>query len=525
MPGTLVLHHVGGTACRRLLLGAVCFMAAVHLAAGCAGPIRFPASPLAAAPLQAGAMQSYDTDGNGQPDYFTMQDATGRTVRIAYDTLADGRPDAFVNLDDIPVTDCRHVVFMLDGIGYETVEAYRREGGLRLFHPPAPVVSTFPAMTDLVFTDMFQSARCRSYEAVYFDHATNRRTGGDADYLSMLNEDWARCTDYRASTIVDPLAYLFPGFYFEQEVAEVGKLFDRRDRPRLVAYLVSSAGLGTKELLEGQQKVLRRIDRMAEELVWKTRGLVKMTILTDHGHALVRCKWIDFSRFLKAKGWNVRDRLEGPRDVVPIEYGLVTYGSFATRDRPGLAATLLENEGVDVVTYAADASVVVESAAGKAFIDRRGSRYRYRPATGDPLGLVPIIQKAREEAKAGDPPLFDGEDFAEDREWLRLTFNHEYPDALDRLWRAFHGLTEEVPDVIASLRLGYSAGLPSRAGRFADGASTHGDLARRNSIAFVMTTTEPIAPRWPYLRARDLPEALSEVTGRPWPPPRKGNGK
>ena len=488
----------------------------IGLAAGCAAPVRFPAEPMTSTPAGAGSISAYDTDSDERTDYITMQESDGRTVRIGYDTTGNGEADSFVDLDPIAVADCRHVVIILDGIGYDTVKAFQDGGGLRLFHRPAPVISTFPAMTDIALNDAFQAVRCRACEAVHFNHKANRLEGGDADYLAMTDEDWVRCTDYRAGTLVDPLAYLFPGHYFKEELAEFRKRFDRRDRPRFVAYFVSTAGLGTRDLIDGQHEVLRAIDHLAEELVWKTRGLVKVTLLSDHGHTLVRGTWIDFREFLRDKGWIIRDRLDGPRDVVPIEYGLVTYASFATHDRAALAATLLEQEGVDLVTYPERDVVVVASAGGKAVIERRGDRYRYRAASGDPLRLADIIAGARTRGN-----VFDADGFADDRAWLGLTAAHAYPDALDRLWRAFHGQTEHVPDVIASLKEGYNAGLASRAWRFPDGASTHGDLGRKSSTAFIMSTTCPIRTEWQPLRCRDLPGILDDLTGRPWPPARK----
>ena len=488
----------------------------MSVGAGCAGPVRFPAEPMASRPAGDGAIQTYDTDGDGRADYVTMQDPRGRTVRIGYDTTGDGEADSFADLDQIAVADCRHVVLIIDGVGYDTVKAFQEGGGLRAFHPPAPVISTFPAMTDVALNDAFQTVRCRGYEAVHFNRKANRLEGGDSDYLAMENEDWVRCTDYRAGVLVDPLAYLFPGHFFKEELTEFRKRFDRRDRPRLVAYFVSTAGLGTRDLIDGQHEVLRAIDHLVEELVWKTRGLVKVTLFSDHGHTLVRGQWIDFREFLREKGWIVRDRLDGPRDVVPIEYGLVTYASYATRDRAALAATLLEHEGVDFATYAERDTVVVASAGGKAVIERRGDRYRYRAESGDPLRLADLIAKAKTQGN-----VFDADGFADDRAWLGLTAAHAYPDALDRLWRAFHGQTEHVPDVIASLKEGYNAGLGSRAWRFSDGASTHGDLGRKSSTAFIMSTTSPIRTEWQPLRCRDLPGILDDLTGRPWPPARK----
>jgi len=518
-----VAMNPAGRARRLRPLGLAAGGLALALAAmaGCGSPLRFPAEPAATNPTDAGLLHAYDLDGDGRPDYFTIPDAAGRVVRIAYDTNSDGRPDSFVDLDAIPAAECRHVVLILDGIGYDTVEEFQRAGRLRLFHPPARLLSTFPAMTDIALADVFQSTPCIGLEAVHFDHQANRIVGGDADYLSMKNEDWARFTDYRAGTLTDPLAYLYPNAIFRQELGDLLRLFDRRDRPLIVAYFVSTAGLGTREGLDGQRKVLDAMDRLSQELVWKTRGLVKITMLSDHGHALARARRIEWAPFLVPKGWRVTDRLEEPRDVAPIEYGIITYASFATRDRPALAATLLEHPGVDLVTYTEGDSVVVERAGanGRAAIERRGSRYRYRAAQGDPLELAPVIEKMAAEN------LLGADGFADDREWLRFTVAHRYPDALDRLWRVFHGQTEHVPDVIASLKEGYCAGSASRAFWLPYIASTHGDLERKSSTAFIVSTAGPIATRWPLLRHRDAPQVLRELTGRPWPPERGGGAQ
>jgi len=494
-----------------LLLAAV----AIGMAAGCAGPLRFPAQPMNAAAPGAAAIQAYDVNGDGTADYVTQSDAAGRIVRLGYDTTADGQPDTFVPLDDIAADECRHVVLILDGIGYETVKAYRDAGHLRLFHPPAPVISTYPAMTDLALADIFKSVRPVAYEARYFDPEKNVLRGGDGDYLAMRDEDWVRTIDYRADTLVDPLAYLFPDHYFEEELKAVVDLIGRRDRPMVVAYLVSSAAMGTKHLLAGQQKVLATLDRLTQQLVWESRGLVKVTVFSDHGHQLVPARWIDFRAFLRDEGWHVCERLETDKDVAVIDYGLVTYASFATRDRPGLAKALMKQAGVDVVTYCADGAVMVVSDEGTARVECAGGRYRYVPQTGDPLHLAAIIAQAKAEG------LLDADGFADGRTWLRLTADHEYPDPLVRVWRGFHGISEHVPDVVASLKDGYSAGLPSRAMRYPDGASTHGDLGRKSSTAFVMSTAGPVPENAQPLRSRDLPTVLPALLGRPWPPDRK----
>ncbi len=498
----------------RLALAVLIGASSAVLAGGCTGPLRFPAEPLRVTAASAGKRLAYDTDGDGQADYVAVTNDAGRITHIGY-APSGGDPEAMVDLDGLPTDQCRHLVLILDGVGYETVRAWQAAGRLRLFHPPAPVISTYPSMTDIALADVFQSIRPFGYEARYFDHARNRMAGGDGDYLSMINEDWVRCTDYRAPTLVDPLAYLFPQHYFKEELKTLVGLIARRDRPMVVAYLVSTAGMGTTHLAKGQEEILEAIDRLTHQLVWQSRGLTKITVFSDHGHQLVPAEWIDFRSFLRERGWEVTERLDEPEDVVVIDYGLVTYASFATRSAPALSEALLEHKGVDVVTYASDGRVIVESDEGRARIEQRGDRYRYVRETGDPLHLAESLKRAADEG------VLDADGFADDRAWLRLTARHEYPDPVVRIWRGFHGLTEHVPDVIASLKDAYSAGMPSRAVRYPEGASTHGDLAAKSSTAFIMSTAGPVPEAARPLRSRDLPKVLPGLVARPWPPPRE----
>jgi len=494
-------------------------MLALVLAAGCASPVRFPAAPLASEPAETGFVESYDTDGDGRADYFTTQDEAGRVVRIAYDTTGDGKPDAFVDLDAIPLSQCRHVTFILDGIGYDTVAEVWREGRLRLFYPPNRIISTFPNMTDLALADVFGTVRPDAYEVVHYDHRTDRIVGGNADYLHFKNEAWARRVAYRAGALMDPLAYLYPDVIFNAELAGFLRIFDRRDRMELFAYFVSVAGLGTRQGAEGQRKVLDRVDRLVQELVWRTRGLVKVTMLSDHGHTLARAERVNFRPLLAEKGWRVVARLERPRDVVPIEYGFVTYASFATRDRAGLAADLAGHPAVDLVTYDGGEAVVVEKPGAKATVERRGRRYRYRAEKGDPLELGPIVEKMKADG------VLDADLFADDAEWFKRTVVHRYPDPLNRLWRAFHGVVEQPPDVVASLKENFFATTEWRLIWIPFVASTHGDLARASSTAFIMSTAGPLLEPGAAARTMDEPAIFEKLEGRPWPPAPAGSGR
>jgi hypothetical protein len=478
--------------------------------------LTFPAAPASTQQAPDGLVRAYAVGRKAPSDYFTVQNAEGRIFRIAYDTTGDGKPDEFINLDDFPVADCRHLVIVLDGMPYDLVEAYRRQGGLRLFHPPSRVISTYPAFTDLALSDAFASARCTAFESVHFDHRLNKVVGGDIDYLSLKNESWARDCDYRAATLWDPFSYLVPEKVFRRELGDVLDLLDRKDRGLHVAYLVSTAGLATREGEAGLLKTLDAIDRLCEEWVWRSHGRAKITLFSDHGHTMKQCERIDFQSFLAGKGWRVSDRLDGPRDVALVEYGLVTNALFAVKDRAGLAADLVQCQGVRFASYDDGATVAVRAPGGFATVERRGDAYRYRAAQGDPLGLLPVFEKLKAEGR------LDADGFAADRPLFEATALHVYPDACNRLWRAFHGLADETPDVIADIDWGWFAGSQSRAAMLPSVASTHGDLERTSSTAFFMSTLGPVPP---IFRSRDVPGVMRDLTGQPWPPVRENAGR
>ena len=86
--------------------------------AGCAAPMRFPATALSETQTPEGTVRAYTVDAKGRADFFTTQGADGRIFRIAYDTSGGGKPDSFVDLDEIQAPDCRHLIIVLDGASF-----------------------------------------------------------------------------------------------------------------------------------------------------------------------------------------------------------------------------------------------------------------------------------------------------------------------------------------------------------------------------------------------------------------------
>jgi hypothetical protein len=469
---------------------------------GCGQVLSFPAQPVAAA---AGpSVRAYDTQGAGRADFFLFADTDGRISRIGFDRSGRGSADDIVDLDAIPFQRCRHLVIILDGFGYDVVKAYYDAGGLRMFHAPSRVIAPYPTLTDTSLEDVFNYIPCAGYEAQYFDRQANQVVGGAGSYLTGADEPYARFFRYRASILWDAISYVQPWAVFRKEINDALKGFERGGCQEFIAYFVSSAGVGTQDGAVGQKRCLERTERMINQVLWRTHGMVKITLTADHGHSYTPSTLAPMAKYLEKKGWRLRDHLNGERDVVWIRFGLVTYASLDTRRPAALAADLAGCPGVDLVSFTDGAAVtVLDSAGGRATIRRKGDAYSYELAAGDPLTLRPILSALKA----------DAEGYYDANAVFTATADHEYPAPLERLWRGHFGLVQHPTSVLASLKDNYYSGSSSFAGAV-HVASTHGSLNRKNSTTFIMSTAGELPP---LLRSGEVHTAMSKLVGGPWP--------
>ncbi len=456
----------------------------------------------------------FDIAGDAAPELFALHGPEGRTQTLAYDADGDGTPDETLDLAAVRTREAPHVAIVLDGVPFEVVEALYAEGGLRLFHPPVPVVAPFPAMTDIALADLFGTAPIPAYEARYYDRDNGHLAGGDWRYISLVNEPWVAFLDLRSNILMDAMGYLSPRWAFGSELGGLADRIRKRTGRDLDAYLVATAGIATADAARGIRDELRTLDRFVHQMTWEMGGQMHVTLLADHGHTLTPCERVDWTPWLRERGWHVTTAVEAERDVAPIEYGLVTYASFACGDPAGLAADMADHESVEVAVWAeGDAVVVVAPGGERARVERRGNRYRYEAACGDPLKLAGALAALRAAEK------LDADGFAASQDWLAATADAVYPDAPARLWRSLHTLVRNPPDVVASLKASYCSGAAGKA-FWVSPASTHGDLGRGSGITFLMTTLGPLEPHVGEagaLRSRDVAPILSDLLGRPWP--------
>ncbi len=272
----------------------------------------------------------------------------------------------------------------------------------------------------------------------------------------------------------------------------------------MIVYFVSSAGVSTVEGAEGQRRCLAVAEQLINQLLWETHGLLSVTMFADHGHSYTPGTRIDLEGFLQKHSWRLTEKLQCPRDVAYIRFGLETYASFCTRQPKLLAEDLICAQGVDLASYAQGRCVIVLAKGGQQAAIRHGRNgFSYEPKRGDPLQLLPILAHLK--------PDKDG--FYNGDELFHATLMHQYPDPLQRLWRAHFAIVQDPADVIVSLENKYYSGSRSF-DNFVKVASTHGSLNRDNSTTFIMSTIGPLPEA---MTSRDIPGNMQKLTSAKFP--------
>ena len=485
----------------RIVLSLQIVLASAWLCSGCASQPAFPA-PIETRSENHETIVTFDTDGDKKVDFWQYQHPGGRKQALAY--LADNsdQPGERIELDDITTADCPHFLIVLDGVPFELVEQLYHEGHFRFFYPPTRVICCFPAMTDPVLAELFQSQRCHSFQALSFDREANRLNNANLAYLSGRNSPWEPQMSYRCSFWWDALVYLYPQAVFNHELNRIVRTFRTIDAGPAYAYSVGSAGLGTRGGRPAILAYLRTIDRLCEQLIYERRGQIKITLTADHGHNLYENRRISFRKTLAAGGYRQSKSLREPKDVVPISYGLVTYAEFYTADPAGVADCLSRDDGVEFACYPSADAVIVCDRNGQARIRKGETGFVYDSTHADPLRLAPLIARLHQAGKVSAAGEIDSEAFFE------ATLEHCYPDPLARIWNAFHGLVDNPPDLIVNLRDGVCHGSRFFHAMIGQVASTHGSLNHLGSTTFVMTMLGELPPA---LHTRDVLPALDKV--------------
>lgn len=447
---------------------------------GCLSPggrLRFPAQSL----TTTHEVRTYDVDGDGLGD-FSLRTVEGRFAMLEYDDDQDGWPERVYRLSDYAATDLPHLIVLVDSIPYaEARERWERDAW-SWFEPPTKVLPPFPTMSALIFSELIGAPPQAGAINLYYDRHRGAHVNRIRQRLGGDGNTWERRLHYRIGYLDNGLSFLRPRAWFRAELARAKNAFDRSpDRVTLV-YLASSAGMLSKYGRAGLEECLDGIKQLCLQILYERRGAVRISIVSDHGHTLRTGRRFDVERRLKQAGFQPRNQLQSAEDVVVELDGLVNYAGIHTRRAADVARALAAQPEVELTLYQQGERIVIESSMGAAIVEQRGDRYRYQPLDADVLGYLPVIE-ALSAARASDADGFVAGD-----DWLAATQAHRWPNAPERLWRAFHGAVVNTPDVMLVTEPGFFVGKRSFA-LFVDMASTHGGLDQADSAAVLFTMT------------------------------------
>ncbi len=454
-----------------------------------------------------GAIQRwYDVDRDGKADYCEVIDA-GRVDRIGYDRDQDGRIDEEIDLARIPSAEQRHLLIILDSVPVGMVREFQTHGRLLFFHRPAQVLSPFPVMTDPVLATFFGMTPAPVVEAAHFDG--ERLRDGYQVYVSNGNTPWHARADYVLAPVMHAAAYLSQPEWFGHELRRIGEVFAERftrGERMTVTYLVGTSALGSRRGRDGHALALVSVDRFCQQLVYETRGRARITLMSDHGHAMLPSERIPLADELGGLGYRVGSRLERPGDVVVPEFGVVSCAAIHTREPARVAGDVVRIRGIELAAYLdrrpdGAERVVVLSKVGRASLTRAEAGFRYEPEVGDPLRMADVLARLRDRGK------LDADGFVADRVLFEATIDSVYPDAVARLWRAFHGLFVHQPDVFVSVEDGFEVGSKLQT-QLVHMQATHGNLRAGSSWGFAASMAGPLPP---VLRMADLREAMRKA--------------
>lgn len=476
---------------------AICIMVFVS---GCQAPLAQLSFPYRA--IAAGeAAQSFDVDGDGRAEFTLTFDEAGRVDAQGYDDDGDGVSDRVYRLRDYDNELVPHLVILLDSVPFHAVAERYAAGEFRWFDPPTKIIAPFPSMTEVCLTDLLHAPPTPGAIDHYYDRPAGRlRNVMWKRAVEGYRYPWERLLAYRSRFYEEGLAYLNPRPWYQAELERARKAMDESPNRVTMVYLTSSSGMACKHGRAGVDEVLDGMARLCLQLLYERRGALKISVLADHGHNLVRSANIDVEALLREGGFRVTKQLRRPDDVVLELSGLVTYAAVRTAQPARVATQLLTEPGMELAMYMESDRVIVRSVQGSAAIQFHHGRLRYEPITHDVLGYAPVL--ARLDA--------DETGFASRDAWFAATVDHEYPDAPARIWDAFHHRVISPGEVMFTTRDGFCAG-DAGFERFITMESTHGSLNKINSTSFLMTMTGRVDEP---LRMREVMPAI-EPTWRP----------
>jgi hypothetical protein len=396
----------------------------------------------------------------------------------------------------------RLLLLSIDGVAYRTMERARERGAFEGWPHTRRLVSTFPSMTNVAFTAIYQPfgvQPIRGYEMRYFDPERNRIVGGGPIGYRKKSFAWKQLYQVISHTNLEKSeALTAPRKMARRAMERAERVLLESTDDVVLAHIESTDMLshfrGDAPVIDVLVEVSNWVEELARRHEERLGHPLQVVMFSDHGNTETKVHNIGgVHKRLRAAGLQVVERMGHPGDVVAPTYGVVGFGVLFTDPASAelAARAVLTHPAVEIAAWIdGPGAVRVRSKDAEASVewrDRRGSRqFRYAPIHGDPLRLHSAT------ARLAHLKQTDDAGFASEGDWFSASASSDYPDAPRRLVDSLTGTFVSNPaTVIFSLTPGHAWGSkPAQAASQILGGDlegTHGGLDRVSSNGFLLT--------------------------------------
>lgn len=392
--------------------------------------------------------------------------------------------------------DADYLFIALDGVPYTLATELQEQGYFPSFHPASELITTFPSSTMTGFTGLFRPLGCeipQGYENKFFSLSENRYRGHTwRDYRNILVPFHLFFNYYRHSIFNKASMYAAPARTVRHDLAKIKRRLLQAKGPHMdMVYIGGTDGaahvLGRYRTALLLKTVSRRLEKLRAAYLKHHGKVLHLVLFSDHGFHFTKLRSIvtpEIKAALKKYHYRLKKSIRTERDVVPVFFGNLSSGIFYTRETQaqGVARALADLNGIDLVFY------------------KHGPHSIGVYSRNIEHALITVAQDGRELcylATRGNPLNYPEACLGRE-EWWRLSRDHPYPNAINRLYDAFYVLVHNKAQVMVSTLPDFEIGSSAaRIGGHIHGGleGTHGGLFRSASAAFVMTTLPITLPK------------------------------
>lgn len=395
----------------------------------------------------------------------------------------------------------RRLILALDGVPYQMMRDLQSHGYFSGFHPTSRMVSSFPSMTDVAFSEMFAMAPPLGYQRIHFSRERGKVVGGLGDELLKPATFEYGFHAAHTSKIHGALLYVSSSLIARHEIGSFRREFQKSDSTAdFFAYMHATDAIahrhGPKALRKLLVKIDRELNRMRKKCREKTGRDLEIVLVSDHGNTLRKGRLFPLKKELLNRGYRPSRKLQTTADAVAVANGIVSYVPLATMPEAAadMARDLAQIEGVNAALFHVPAHesagpndrvrVVNLSGEARLIFDADTNSGRYEAISGAPLNYLPVMEQAQ---TAG---LADAVGNVPQGSLFKLTLDHAFPDAIRRGHQCFHGGVQRPASVVISLQPGheFANSLVKFLGTLNSRYGTHGGLGADDTLGVYMRT-------------------------------------